>query len=489
VQTGRRYHVLRFSLLLLYCFAATMLILAAGWLHADNVDPGTETYVDFTGDGFAINHDSLNLPIFVPTDYHPDRASPLVLHFHGSGGTPNTNLIRLVTDRSGYIIVGMEYLRRGEPLNVALDEQLRFNRHVIERVSSLLHVNPRLIFISGMSRGGFATSMYGFTEAESRLYRGYMMFAGETGSRGRPLHKFMKDKPVLIVHGEADATVAIDTAVQASADLRLAGADLTFIRMPGVGHQVPQQYWPQILQWLLKYSADPQLDTWLAEAREADPYDLPRAIDCYRKIVAVASRQGAVGEAKARLKELEEQAGKVLSKAAEAIEARQFASADRLLEQVANEFAGLAAAKDAAQSIEELHNRPDYIEWDRQMQATARQKEAQFGLRKARELIGVKDYVAAMGLLEELIRDYPETDAAVEARQQAEAMRADAAISQQFRDAAAAEDCTRWLAIAENLMKNGRADAARSYLEKIIQHYPDSTFADRARALLDQASE
>jgi TolA-binding protein len=50
--------------------------------------------------------------------------------------------------------------------------------------------------------------------------------------------------------------------------------------------------------------------------------------------------------------------------------------------------------------------------------------------------------------------------------------------------ASADKDCKAWLALARNFMKAGLKDKAKSYLDQVIQKYPDTDYAKEAKELL-----
>ena len=464
--------------------AALLVLLVTCALRADDFAPGTYTYIDFSNDGFKTDRPSLNLPVFVPADYTPGKAFPLILFSHGSGGTPDTGIMQHVTKQSNYIIVGMEYLRKDESTTRDLDIQLRFNRHVIKRIKEKLNVNSRRIILCGMSRGGFATAGFGFLESEVAIYRAYIVMAGGMSPQPRPFHQFMRDVPVLLVHGDHDTTVAYSYAQTALTTLKAAKADVTLLTMKGVGHTIDMNYAPQMLNWLNEHSADAQLDKWMELALAADPDDLPEAIRYYKHIAGVASIRKVARDAEQRLKQIEDEAGQLLAKAEQAITAKQFDQAIQILKQLSSEYAGTQPADDAEARLEELSEHPQFAEAMRKAEAKISVQRADAALKRARQMIAAKDYPEAVEALDDLIATYPATPAAEQAKAEADALRNDPVIGKQLRDGPAAQDCEGWLSIARNLIKNSRADAARPYLEKVVEQYPDTTYAEQARELL-----
>jgi len=74
-----------------------------------------------------------------------------------------------------------------------------------------------------------------------------------------------------------------------------------------------------------------------------------------------------------------------------------------------------------------------------------------------------------------------------EAGAQADALRNDPDLGPKLRDAAAEADCRRWMTMAKNYLKSPRPEAAEPYLTKIIETYPNTTYAAEAKAMLRSA--
>ena len=442
--------------------------------------PGRETIIDFGTPAFKSSRGPLKLPVFVPTDYTPRKAFALVLFFHGRGGKPETKMMQWITDRKGYVVVGMEYLKEDHAFFADIDTQLGFNRHVIRTVSKQVHVNPRQIFIGGFSQGGFATALFGFRPSEAGTYRGYMMMAGGLG--GLRSLSCMRREPVLVLHGDKDAVVSYDSGVQAADALREAGASVTFITQKGVGHTLDKQYAPEVGAWLRKQSEDKRLVALMRRAKAADPKDMPLAIRTYRN-----SADPLVTEAEERLAEIGKQATEALASAIEAVEAKRYAEATLELQKVSRVYQGTRTGAEAAAKLAELRADPEVARAAREAAEKARAEKAAGLLAKAKALLQARDYLAADKAFQSLAANYDGTPTATEARAQSDALRKDPHLGPKLRDAAAASDCRRWMTMAKNYLNSPRPKAALPYLEKIIARYPDTTYAADAEAMLSSA--
>ncbi|HPD16967.1 MAG TPA: prolyl oligopeptidase family serine peptidase [Planctomycetota bacterium] len=447
--------------------------------------PGRETTLDFGTPAFKSTRGPLELPVFVPTDYTPTKLFPLVLFFHGRGGKPDTGLMQSITDRKGYLIVGMEYLQEDQAFFNDIETQLAFNHHVIKTLSARVRVNPRQIFIGGFSQGGFATALFGFRSSEVSTYRGYLMMAGGLGA-ARDLN-CMRREPVLVIHGDKDDVVPYDSGVQAADALRKAGASVTFITMKGVGHTFDRQYAPEVAAWLRKQSEDERLVALMRRAKAAETKDMPLAIRTYRQIVDSEAADPLVDEAEKRLAEIDQQAAEALASAVEAIQAKRYPEAERKLQGICRAYEGTKTAAEAAAKLRELRADPEVARAAREAADKARADEAAQLLAKAKALLLAKDYLAAARAFDSLASGYEGTPSAAEARTQADALRNDPTLGPKLREAAAAEDCRRWMTMARNYLNSSRPEGAAPYLQKIIETYPNTSYAAEAKALLPSA--
>jgi TolA-binding protein len=53
-----------------------------------------------------------------------------------------------------------------------------------------------------------------------------------------------------------------------------------------------------------------------------------------------------------------------------------------------------------------------------------------------------------------------------------------------LRDKAAARECRGWLSVADSYIEANNKDKAREFLRKIVQKYPDTTWALKAKVRL-----
>ena len=104
--------------------------------------------------------------VYVPEDYTPVGAWPVIAYYHGYSDRlgPNTRIMRAVTGGIGFIIIGMDYgnARYYETLDRGhLRAERRRLREILELVKTCLSINRDALFIGGYSQGGYASANLG----------------------------------------------------------------------------------------------------------------------------------------------------------------------------------------------------------------------------------------------------------------------------------------------------------------------------------------
>jgi TolA-binding protein len=100
---------------------------------------------------------------------------------------------------------------------------------------------------------------------------------------------------------------------------------------------------------------------------------------------------------------------------------------------------------------------------------------------KALKLYKAKDYAKAIKGFEQVTADFKGTDAARKAAAKIKSMKASRKIMAKIRAAEEKKQCEDWLDMARMLARDGQRDKAAEYYQKVINEYPDSSFADIAK--------
>ncbi len=170
----------------------------------------------------------------LPSQAAPVAGRPLVLSFHGDGGTGNVNLANLYaqTDPDAALVVQLDgpnniaALNRGSTawsffMNATSPDDVGFTKTVIDDIvnGSLIPgvaIDTHRVYATGVSRGGFMVDTLLVDARTAGMFAGVVNVSGafycETGdavctnrTNGTGFHT---SAPVLHIHGDADAVVA-----------------------------------------------------------------------------------------------------------------------------------------------------------------------------------------------------------------------------------------------------------------------------------------
>lgn len=186
--------------------------------------------------------------IIFPENYDGSRKWPLMLHYHGTNGKPETNLYRHHTKDQDWFIVGMTYVQRGKftftPEN--LEKELTILRSVRHHLISKYNVDPQQTYVSGFSKGGWLAGL--FLQAEPQLAGAVIMGAGHVHQVKSKPSKFRRPTPVFLGIGRQDGNYPF--ALKAITFYRGLGATTTLNTWPDLGHSFPDSGSPALAQWL-----------------------------------------------------------------------------------------------------------------------------------------------------------------------------------------------------------------------------------------------
>ncbi len=189
--------------------------------------------------------------LYVPEDYAPDRAWPLVMALHGGSGNGRGFLwtwLRDARSKGAILIaptaVGPTWALTGPDLdtpNLA---------RILDEVRGRWTIDPKRLLLTGMSDGGTFAYVSGL-EAASPFTR-----LAPIAAAFHPMLAQMADPerihglPIHITHGALDWMFAVDLARQAQVALAAAGARVTYRELDDLSHTYPREMNPVMLDWL-----------------------------------------------------------------------------------------------------------------------------------------------------------------------------------------------------------------------------------------------
>ena len=318
--------------------------------------PGQETRVDMEKVGG-------HFVVYVPSDYDAEKKWPIIFCYHGLNGQPNTGPFRQVTGGKGFIIIGMEYLERGQKkqrwseYRQYVMRELRSINIVDRYVNKRLSINPKLRFIGGFSKGGWQASAFG--DHSAGQWAGIAIIGAGRAWRDRPLpnSRAMRGQAVYIGAGENENNIV--PARKAADFYRKHGADVTFEQYDGLGHQMKLDS-TVLRDWLWLNGPLRGVKKELAKARKFEKSRRPgRAYVIYQKIAAVSDTAGPCVEAADRAQTIADQAADHLAKVAELIDTGDKAQALRELRRLTAAYAQSPFADPIKAQQQSLRTKPD----------------------------------------------------------------------------------------------------------------------------------
>ena len=207
--------------------------------------------------------------LLLPPGYRADRKNPLIIHFHGRGGShiqsnlmsDSFNLFREKAYARGYILLTPGY---GSScwMNPAAEE---ISLKCLGHVKKILSIDDNRVYLLGCSMGGGAAltfagrhpdliaavcDVFGVADFE-RFYReGHYCASIADAFGGTPdaipgvyrersgisYAAQFKNIPLIVLHGDKDKTVPLWNSQVLVDKLKAAGATPKFIIVPGIGH-------------------------------------------------------------------------------------------------------------------------------------------------------------------------------------------------------------------------------------------------------------
>lgn len=198
--------------------------------------------------------------VYLPTDYQPKYAYPLVVFFHANGESEEhaARLVPLLSRRN-YVAV---CLRGPVKLGLYSDGLHAFGwkntadygaKLALAYATSRFHIHPDRVFLLGSGEG--ATAAYRFGLALRARVAGIVALNGTLPADRVPAN----DLSVLIGHGTANPVVPVSAARRAAARLTASGAHVNLSRYT-TAHRVHANMLRDANRWIMQQIADTKVD-------------------------------------------------------------------------------------------------------------------------------------------------------------------------------------------------------------------------------------
>jgi predicted esterase len=187
--------------------------------------------------------------VYVPKAYSPTTGAPLVIALHGLGGNEDSffdqysKVTPQLAEKHGFLLASPNGFRvdgfYGSTMmgggDAAARRRVEYSEkdvlEVLRIMKATYKVDESRIFLIGHSMGAIGTWALGSKYPD--IWAAMVPFSG-VGSPA--LAERMKAIPQFVVHGDADATVNVSGSRNMVAALKKAGANVTYLEIPGGSH-------------------------------------------------------------------------------------------------------------------------------------------------------------------------------------------------------------------------------------------------------------
>jgi poly(3-hydroxybutyrate) depolymerase len=188
--------------------------------------------------------------LYVPKAYDRSRAWPLIISLHGLGGTEDSHFdgyggeLPRLAEQHGYILAAPFGYRvdgsYGWGVGTPPEDPIVRRRwelseadvmQVLAEVRRLYNVDPGRTCLMGHSMGAIGTWRIAAKYPEIWAALGLIAGTGQPATQER-----MRHIPQIVVHGDADATVAVAGSRTMVDALRKLDGEVVYIEVPGGGH-------------------------------------------------------------------------------------------------------------------------------------------------------------------------------------------------------------------------------------------------------------
>jgi poly(3-hydroxybutyrate) depolymerase len=208
--------------------------------------------------------------VYVPSVYKPGAHLPLVVALHGLGGTEDTFLgrsggqLETLAEKHGFVIAApLGYRINGQygstirrftdaarKRTADLSEKDVLN--VLKLVSEEYGTDPQRTYLMGHSMGGGGTWYLGQKYAEK--WAAIAPIAAPTADVQNYPFDRLKGMPVMVCHGDEDATVPVESSRGMVAAMKQRGMTPVYVEVPGASHgSVVEVAMPKILDFFAEH--------------------------------------------------------------------------------------------------------------------------------------------------------------------------------------------------------------------------------------------
>jgi phospholipase/carboxylesterase len=190
--------------------------------------------------------------VYVPEDYDPARAYPLVMALHGGSGHGRIFLWSWLREARGRGVILVAPTAMGDTWSLMEpDVDSVHLAEVLEEIARRWVVDRTRLLLTGMSDGGTFTLLSGLDEQSPFTHLAPVAASFHPLLLTMAAPRRMTGLPVYLVHGALDWMFPVSIARTAQRALTGAGARVTYREIADLSHAYPREEGSAILDWFL----------------------------------------------------------------------------------------------------------------------------------------------------------------------------------------------------------------------------------------------
>lgn len=189
--------------------------------------------------------------VFVPENYEPNRAWPVVMALHGGSGNGRSFLWSWVAAARGCGAILVAPTALGETWALMGDDSDSPNlARILAFIGGRWRLDPERRLLTGMSDGGTFTYVSGLESGSPFTHLAPVAAAFHPMLADMADDERVHGLPIHVTHGALDWMFDVEIARQAHRALAAAGARVTYREIADLSHCYPRELNREILSWL-----------------------------------------------------------------------------------------------------------------------------------------------------------------------------------------------------------------------------------------------
>jgi polyhydroxybutyrate depolymerase len=231
--------------------AALCLLASAGLASAADAPAFSGKAGTFPDEKITVNGETREYRLMVPDTLDLSKPAPIVFAFHGMGDDNKDHFATVSTlpalaAEHKFILVFPAAAAQMIPGQVqaitawALVPEraiadLRFFDALLAKLQAQYRIDPDAIYLTGMSNGAYFAHL--LARERANIIAAVAAHSGELGQFDLNFIQSARKFPVMIIHGDADPVFNVSLARSARLVYEGAGHPVTYLEIPGWGHQ------------------------------------------------------------------------------------------------------------------------------------------------------------------------------------------------------------------------------------------------------------